>query len=89
MATTAGSFALNDNISSDAFVVDKLKANGALILGKTNLSEWAYYFCNDCPSGYSAIGGQTLNPYGRKNLTLEDQAPEVGWQFLLIFQLFL
>jgi amidase len=46
--------------------VDKLKANGALILGKTNLSEWAYYFCNDCPSGYSAIGGQTLNPYGRK-----------------------
>ena len=66
LATTAGSFALNDNISSDAFVVDKLKANGALILGKTNLSEWAYYFCNDCPSGYSAIGGQTLNPYGRK-----------------------
>ena len=39
---------------------------GALILGKTNLSEWAYYFCNNCPSGYSAQGGQTLNPYGRK-----------------------
>ena len=53
-------------MSKNAFVVDKLKENGALILGKTNLSEWAYYFCNNCPSGYSALGGQTLNPYGRK-----------------------
>lgn len=66
LATTAGSFALNNNISKNAFVVDKLRENGALILGKTNLSEWAYYFCNNCPSGYSALGGQTLNPYGRK-----------------------
>ena len=66
LPTTAGSFALNDNISSNAFVVNKLEENGALILGKTNLSEWAYYFCNNCPSGYSALGGQTLNPYGRK-----------------------
>ncbi|MEX1382775.1 amidase family protein, partial [Lutibacter sp.] len=39
---------------------------GALILGKANLSEWAYYFCSGCPVGYSAVGGQTLNPYGRK-----------------------
>ena len=66
LATTAGSIALNDNISNNAFVVGKLKNEGALILGKTNLSEWAYYFCNNCPSGYSAKGGQTLNPYGRK-----------------------
>ena len=66
LATTAGSIALNDNISNNAFVVGKLKSEGALILGKTNLSEWAYYFCNNCPSGYSAKGGQTLNPYGRK-----------------------
>ena len=66
LPTTAGSFALNDNISSNAFVVNKLEENGALILGKTNLSEWAYYFCNNCPSGYSALGGQTLNPFGRK-----------------------
>ena len=66
LATTAGSYALNNNTSKNAFVVDKLKENGALILGKTNLSEWAYYFCNNCPSGYSALGGQTLNPYGRK-----------------------
>ena len=66
LATTAGSIALNNNISQNAFVVDKLINEGALILGKTNLSEWAYYFCNNCPSGYSAKGGQTLNPYARK-----------------------
>ena len=66
LPTTAGSFALNNNKTKNAFVVEKLLENGALILGKTNLSEWAYYFCNNCPSGYSAMGGQTLNPYGRK-----------------------
>ncbi|MBZ9729413.1 amidase [Salegentibacter sp. JZCK2] len=64
--TTAGAIALQDNQTDDAFIVQKLKENGALILGKANLSEWAYFFCGDCPSGYSAIGGQTLNPYGRK-----------------------
>lgn len=67
MTTTAGAVALMDNdINEDAFIVAQLKEKGALILGKTNLSEWAYFFCGDCPSGYSAIGGQTLNPYGRK-----------------------
>ncbi|GGK52722.1 MULTISPECIES: amidase family protein [Flavobacteriaceae] len=67
MATTAGAFALQNNTTTDdAFIVKKLKENGALILGKANLSEWAYYFCSGCPVGYSAIGGQTLNPYGRK-----------------------
>lgn len=66
MPTTAGAVALKDNITEDAFIVTKLKEKGALILGKANLSEWAYFFCDDCPSGYSAIGGQTLNPYGRK-----------------------
>lgn len=66
MNTTAGSVALKDNATEDAFIVSKLKENGALILGKVNLSEWAYYFCEGCPLGYSAIGGQTLNPYGRK-----------------------
>ena len=67
MATTAGAVALKDNYTTeDAKLVDNLKANGALILGKLNLSEWAYYFCDGCPLGYSAIGGQTLNPYGRK-----------------------
>lgn len=66
MATTAGAVALKNNITSDAFIVKQLKSKGALILGKANLSEWAYFFCGDCPSGYSAIGGQTLNPYGRR-----------------------
>ena len=66
MATTAGAVALKDNFTEDAFIVNKLKSKGALILGKANLSEWAYFFCGDCPSGYSAIGGQTLNPYGRR-----------------------
>ena len=66
MATTAGAVALRDNFANDAFIVKKLKSNDALILGKANLSEWAYFFCGDCPSGYSAVGGQTLNPYGRR-----------------------
>ena len=65
MNTTAGSIALKDNETEDAFIVKQLKKNKALILGKVNLSEWAYYMCNGCPLGYSAIGGQTLNPYGR------------------------
>ena len=67
MPTTAGAIALAENRKTeDAFIVQKLKENGALILGKVNLSEWAYFFCSDCPLGYSAVGGQTLNPYGRK-----------------------
>ncbi|UMB54324.1 amidase family protein [Lutibacter sp. A64] len=67
MPTTAGAFALSENLNTEnAFIVKQLKDKGALILGKANLSEWAYFFCSDCPVGYSAIGGQTLNPYGRK-----------------------
>lgn len=66
MPTTAGAALLADHIPPhDAFIVDQLTAKGALILGKVNLSEWAYFFCDDCPLGYSAVGGQTLNPYGR------------------------
>lgn len=66
MPTTAGAIALKDNMAEDAFIVKQLKTQNAIILGKANLSEWAYFFCGDCPSGYSAIGGQTLNPYGRR-----------------------
>lgn len=68
MPTTAGAIALQNNFAKDAFITEQLKANGAIILGKSNLSEWAYFFCGKCPSGYSAIGGQTLNPYGRRVL---------------------
>lgn len=65
MKTTAGSITLMDNEVADAFIVKRLKENGALILGKVNLSEWAYFLCAGCPVGYSAVGGQTMNPYGR------------------------
>jgi amidase len=56
MPTTAGTIVLANNRTTNAFIVNKLKQQGALILGKANLSEWAYFFCGDCPSGYSAIG---------------------------------
>ncbi|APQ19226.1 amidase family protein [Maribacter hydrothermalis] len=66
MKTTAGTIALMNNEVEDSFIVQQLKNNGALILGKVNLSEWAYFLCSGCPVGYSAYGGQTLNPYGRR-----------------------
>jgi len=65
MKTTAGAIALMNNEVDDAFIVKRLKEKGALILGKVNLSEWANFLC-DCPNGQSAMGGQTLNPYGRR-----------------------
>ena len=68
LPTTAGAHSLKNNFTDDASIVKQLKDSGALILGKTNLSEWANYFCFGCPNGYSAMGGQTLNPYGRKIL---------------------
>ncbi|HET9049850.1 MAG TPA: amidase [Chiayiivirga sp.] len=64
MATTAGSLALIDNIpASDAFLVARLRAAGAVILGKTNLSEWANFRSTRAISGWSGVGGQTRNPY--------------------------
>src|SRR6195952_4300771 len=63
MPTTAGSLALAGSTPSDAFIVQRLKANGALILGKTNLSEWANYRSTQSSSGWSAVGGQTNMPY--------------------------
>ena len=65
LPTTAGAVALGENHAEDAFITRRLLERGAVILGKANLSEWAYFFCRDCPSGWSAQGGQTLNPYGR------------------------
>ena len=67
MVTSAGASVFKDNlVDINARVIENLKKNNALILGKLNMSEWAYYFCRPCPVGYSSIGGQTLNPYGRK-----------------------
>ena len=64
MATTAGSLALADNVTHrDAPVVARLRAAGAVILGKANLSEWANIRSAHSISGWSAIGGQTKNPY--------------------------
>jgi len=69
MKTTAGALALAKNQpTEDAQIVKNLKSNGAIILGKVNLSEWANFLCAGCPNGYSAIGGQTLNPYGPRKL---------------------
>ena len=64
MLTTAGSLALvNSRPSQDAFLVAKLRAAGAVILGKTNLSEWANFRSTHSTSGWSARGGLTRNPY--------------------------
>jgi amidase len=64
MSTTAGSLALLDSKPArDAFIVRRLRAAGALILGKTNLSEWANYRSKRSSSGWSGRGGQTKNPY--------------------------
>ncbi|MFA9274216.1 MAG: amidase [Candidatus Aquirickettsiella gammari] len=67
MPTTAGSLALANNIaSSDAFLVAKLRAAGAVLAGKTNLSEWANFRSTKSTSGWSSAGGQTRNPYNIK-----------------------
>ena len=63
MPTTAGSWALAGNEPSDAFVVHQLKAAGAIILGKANLSEWANFRSAPSSSGWSGIGGQTNMAY--------------------------
>jgi len=64
MMTTAGSLALLGSIpSQDAFVAKKLRDAGAVILGKTNLSEWANIRSSRSTSGWSGRGGQTKNPY--------------------------
>ncbi len=64
MPTTAGSLALADNVTGrDAPLVARLREAGAIILGKTNLSEWANIRSNFSTSGWSALGGRTRNPY--------------------------
>src|SRR5580700_8824129 len=65
MQTSAGSFALVGHPAlRDSTVAANLRAGGAVILGKTNLSEWANFRSFESISGWSAVGGQTHNPYG-------------------------
>jgi len=62
--TTAGSLALlRSKPARDAFLVSRLRAAGAVVVGKANLSEWANFRGNNSSSGWSAVGGQTNNPY--------------------------
>jgi amidase len=62
--TTAGSLALKDNATGrDAPLIARLRANGGVVLGKTNLSEWANIRSNNSTSGWSAVGGLTRNPH--------------------------
>jgi len=64
LPTTAGSLALEANVTNrDAPLVARLRAAGAVIVGKTNLSEWANIRSNNSISGWSAVGGQTRNPH--------------------------
>ncbi|WP_246450408.1 amidase [Sphingomonas rhizophila] len=64
LPTTAGSLALKDNVTGrDAPLVARLRAAGMVMLGKANLSEWANIRSGQSISGWSAIGGQTRNPY--------------------------
>jgi amidase len=64
MPATAGSPALLGAASADAFVVGRLRAAGAVVLGKANLSEWANFRSTHPVSGWSTLGGQTVNPHG-------------------------
>lgn len=62
--TSAGSLVLADCIAPrDAFLVTRLRAAGAVILGKANMTEWANFMTTGMPAGYSSRGGQVVNPY--------------------------
>ncbi|CAF0799115.1 unnamed protein product [Rotaria sordida] len=63
MYNDAGSYVLHENkMKDDAPIVKKLREQGCVILGRTNLSEWAYALSENIPSGFSAVGGQCLHP---------------------------
>ena len=64
-ANTAGSLALKNNFpDNNAFLIQKLIDSGYFVIGKTNLSEWANFRSSSSTSGWSSMGGQTINPYG-------------------------
>lgn len=65
MHTSAGSLALEHSFApEDSFVTSQLRKAGAVLLGKTNMTEWANFMAENMPTGYSSRGGQVLNPYG-------------------------
>lgn len=65
LLNTAGAAVLKEHVAEeDAELIRLLKEKGAIILGKTNLSEWANFMSTDSSNGYSTIGGQTKNPFG-------------------------
>jgi amidase len=66
MANTAGAAALAGALPGrDAFIAERLREEGAIFLGKTNMSEWANFMTRNSVNGFSALGGPTRNPYGR------------------------
>lgn len=76
MHTSAGSLVFaNSYAPEDAHLVKQLRASGAIILGKTNMTEFANYFAEDMPPGYSSRGGAVLNPY---NVTLSPSGSSSG-----------
>jgi amidase len=76
MPTTAGSVALEGSIPpSDAFITQKLREAGAIILGKATLTEFANFIAIGMPSGYSSLGGYGLNPYDPRPLPGGDGRP--------------
>lgn len=69
MHTSAGSWALGESYApEDSHVARRLRAAGAVILGKANMTEWANFMTENMPNGYSSRGGQVRNPYGPFNV---------------------
>ncbi|MFD0619887.1 amidase family protein [Paenibacillus sp. GCM10027629] len=65
MHTSAGSLALAESFAhEDSFIATKLRAAGAVLLGKANMTEWSNFISSRMPAGYSSRGGYVLNPYG-------------------------
>lgn len=76
MHTTAGSLALKDNFAPyDAFIVKRLKEEGAIILGKTNLTEFANFMTINMRNGYSSLGGEVLCPF---NIAIDPSGSSAG-----------
>ncbi len=79
MHTSGGSLALANHYAvEDSFVAAQLRKAGAILLGKTNMTEWANFMTFGMPSGYSSRGGQTLNPYGAGKLDVGGSSSGAG-----------